>query len=115
MEIKIEKKGEITLVSIADRLDASTTAQLDTRLAEIIDAGNRATVISLKDLIYISSAGLRTLLSFAKKLHVQQRDLYFADLGEYVNDIFKISGFYSIFTIFDTTREALLKAGTDIG
>jgi len=59
------------------------------------------------DLEYISSAGLRSMLAIAKVLKTKEGKLVFAGLQGPVKDVFKISGFGLIFTIFDTEAEAL--------
>ena len=110
MDIKVEKKGAVALMFITGRLDASTATELETRLNEIIEKETCNLVISLKELLYISSAGLRVLLFIGKKLHMNHRKLYFAELDGNVKSVFEISGFFSLFTVCETIEEAILKA-----
>lgn len=106
MEIKMENRGEVVLIAISGRLDAVTATELDTSFGEILEGGGQNAIVSLEDLEYISSAGLRVILLFAKKLHAAQRQVGFAALSGNVKEIFDISGFYSLFKIYDTVEEA---------
>ncbi len=110
MDVKIEKKGDLTILFIIGRLDASSATELEIKLNEINEKDPHNTVLSLKELIYISSAGLRVLLSFAKKLHAGKKQLYFSELEGNVKSVFEISGFYSIFKVYETIEEAIKKA-----
>jgi anti-anti-sigma factor len=106
MEIKVENRDEGVLVEISGRLDAVTATELDATFGEILEGGGQNVIVSMEDLEYISSAGLRVILLFAKKLHAGQRQVGFAALAGNVKEIFDISGFYSLFKIYDTVDEA---------
>jgi anti-sigma B factor antagonist len=61
----------------------------------------------LSGLEYISSAGLKAILVVAKALREREDDMLFVGLQDHVQDVFRISGFYSIFRIFGTEDEIL--------
>ncbi|WP_022665932.1 STAS domain-containing protein [Desulfospira joergensenii] len=111
MDIKVEDKDHVTLVDISGRLDASTASKLEAALDQVAENPPGQTVISLQELIYISSAGLRVLLSFAKKLQPKGAGLSFAGLEGSVKGVFEISGFYSLFKVYPTVDEAVSAAG----
>ncbi len=103
MKVAIEKKHKLFIISISGRLDASNAAELETAFKDISrDKKAGKCVISLKGLAYVSSAGLSVFLSFAKMIDQQQQQLCFVHLGSTVKKAFKVSGFYSLFKIFDT-------------
>jgi len=103
MNVTIEKKHKLFIISISGRLVASNAAELETAFKDISrDKKTGKRVISLKGLEYISSAGLSVFLAFAKMIDQQQQQLCFVHLGSTVKRVFKISGFYSLFKIFDT-------------
>lgn len=106
MNINVTKRKDWIIVYIAGRLDASNAGELETQLNKIFEKTPEKTLVSLKELEYISSAGLRVLLSFAKKLPSYKTQLYFAELGDNVKSVFEISGFYSLFTIYETIEDA---------
>ncbi len=113
MDIKEEKRGEVKIVSLHGRLDASATKGLEQRLLSIIDEGGRRLVLDLADLSYISSMGLRVLILLAKNLQKTKGSLALAALSNPVSDIFEIAGFTSIFSIYRTCDEAVAFSKTE--
>ncbi len=107
MEIETRKEDNAMVVSIKGRMDAVTTPEIENRLGQIINSGEKKLVINLQQLDYISSAGLRALLATAKRLKSEQGDVAFANLDGHVKEVFEISGFYSIFKVFDSMETAL--------
>jgi anti-anti-sigma factor len=107
MEFHTSKESGWTVVSIGGRMDAVTTPEIDKKLYDLLESGEKRLVVDLKDLGYISSAGLRSLLATAKKLKAVQGEMAFANLRGPVKDVFEISGFYSIFKVFDSVAEAI--------
>lgn len=107
MEIQKRKENNTVVVAVKGRLDALTAPELEKDLLETIAGGEKRLLMDLSGLHYISSAGLRTLLVLAKKLKAQEGEVLFTGLKGPVDDVFKISGFYSIFKIFDSPEAAL--------
>ena len=107
MEINSRKDKGCLIVSVKGRIDALTAPDFEKSLSECISQGESFLVINLTDLDYISSAGLRSILAIAKVLKAKGGKMIFASLKGTVKDVFKISGFGSIFQIFETEEEAL--------
>ena len=84
-------------VTLKGRLDTTTAPQLDTELAESLDAVTLL-IFDLLDLEYISSAGLRVLLR-AQKIMDVQGSMVIRNVSEDVMEIFDVTGFSAIFTI----------------
>ena len=79
--------------------------------AVCLTRGEKALLIHLDKLDYISSAGLRTLLVTAKRMKGQAGKMAFANLKGHPKEVFEISGFYSLFTVFDSVESALESIG----
>ena len=97
--LNIEKKGEGSAMELklSGRLDTTTAPQLE----EVVKAelsGKDSLVFDLADLEYISSAGLRVLLS-AQKVMNNQGSMVVKNVSEEVNEIFEVTGFADILTI----------------
>ena len=107
MEIATKKAGSAVVVSVTGRVDAVTAPEFEKGLLALMAGGDHTLVLNLAGLEYISSAGLRSILSTAKQLKAQNGTMLFAGLQGPVKDVFKISGFGSIFKIFETEEEAL--------
>jgi len=104
------KQKDCLLITVEGRMDAVTTPEFEQKLGGWIDEGEIRFIVDFAGLDYISSAGLRVLLSFAKQLHADKGQLCFAELGKNVKGVFEISGFYSLFTIYETIEEAMASA-----
>lgn len=97
--MKINKTENQTVLTLAleGRLDTSTAPQLEAELKKSID-GKEKLVFDLTNLEYISSAGLRVLLS-TQKIMNRQGSMIVQNANEAVMDVFEITGFSDILTI----------------
>jgi anti-anti-sigma factor len=107
MEINTRKEQNATVIAVKGRVDAVTAPEFEKHLAGLIDTGELILLIDLTDLEYISSAGLRTILATAKRLKTVRGEILFAGLRGPVEEVFKISGFHTIFKVFESTTDAL--------
>ena len=97
MTIEIKKNEKEVIIEIAGRLDTTTAPALDKTINEDIkDAVN--IVLDLKGLEYISSAGLRVLLSAQKKMQ-KIGSMKLNNVCEEVMEVFEITGFADILVI----------------
>jgi anti-anti-sigma factor len=107
MEIKTRREKSTVVVAVHGRLDALTSPELEKRLLEFIAQGELSILLDLRELDYISSAGLRIILATAKQLKAKSGELRISGLQGSVRDVFQMSGFYTIFRIFESVEEAL--------
>ncbi|MBO5777231.1 MAG: STAS domain-containing protein [Clostridia bacterium] len=97
MTIEIKRNAEETIIEVAGRLDTITAPALDKAINEDID-GTKNLVLDLKDLEYISSAGLRVLLSAQKKMQ-RIGSMKVKNVGDSIMEVFEITGFADILEI----------------
>ncbi len=109
MEIRTESINNVVIVSLKGRLDINTHGQLETELNALAGKGQARVLVDVKELDYISSAGLRVLLSGAKLFKKLGGAIALASLAPTVRQVFEISGFTSIFPIYASREEALAK------
>ncbi len=93
---KIANGTELT-VALSGRLDTTTSPRLEAALKESI-IGVTALVFDFASLEYISSAGLRVLLS-AQKIMNKQGSMVIRHINEMIREVFDITGFAGILTI----------------
>jgi len=98
MEIHIETKEDNMTVTLEGRLDTASSPELEKRLADSLGGINRLT-LEFEKLNYISSAGLRVLLSLQKKMTAQKGTLVVRHPNEMVTEVFGLTGFDDILTI----------------
>ena len=97
MTIEIKRHGEEIILQIAGRLDTTTAPALDKAIVENIN-GIKSLIFDFKGLEYISSAGLRVLLSAQKKMQ-QMGKMKVSNVCEAVMEVFEITGFADILVI----------------
>ena len=97
MEIKITHGNEMT-VKLIGRLDTVTSVELATALAkEKIEES--LVVIDASELEYISSAGLRLLISLKKDLAATNKAFEIHSLNDVCMEVFKVTGFINVLTV----------------
>lgn len=106
MEVHEKKTGNYLVVNLSGRLDSSNYGELEKKLFEFIEKGEKQIVVDCSALIYISSSGLRVLLMALKKITSVGGKFYLCSLQENIREIFDIAGFSSIFKLFETVEEA---------
>ena len=97
MTIEIKKNADELVLEITGRLDTITAPALDKTINENL-ANVKSLILDLKGLEYISSAGLRVLLSTQKKLQ-QIGTMKIKNVREEVMEVFEITGFVDILTV----------------
>ncbi len=107
MDMEEKKRGDICILSLNGRLDAYSSNELEIKVNTLIDNDCKQLIINFDGVDYISSSGLRVILSAVKKLRKMQGDVKLACLKPYVKEVFDISGFTQLFEIFDQEEEAV--------
>ena len=97
MTIEIKRNAEETIIEVTGRMDTTTAPALDKAINEDIN-GTKNLVLDLNGLEYISSAGLRVLLSAQKKMQ-QSGSMKVKNVCEEVMEVFEMTGFADILVI----------------
>ncbi len=97
MEIKKTQDGSKLNVALVGRLDTTTAPELESSLKDDIGSLTEL-VFDFSALEYISSAGLRVLLSSQKTMN-KQGSMKITNANETIRDIFDVTGFSDILTI----------------
>ncbi len=97
MTIQKAQNGSELLITLSGRLDTTTSPELEKELQDCLD-GIDELRFDFTDLEYISSAGLRVLLSAQKRMN-KQGSMVISHINDTVNEVFEITGFIDILTI----------------
>ena len=97
MTIDIKKNAETATICVAGRLDTTTAPALDKTIHEDINDVNNL-ILDIKGIDYISSAGLRVLLSAQKKMQ-KNGSMKVVNVCEAVMDVLEMTGFADILVI----------------
>lgn len=97
LKINQEMKGTDLIFTLEGRLDTTTAPQLENELKKSLDGVKKLT-FDFKALEYISSAGLRVLLSSQKQMN-RQGEMVIKNVNSDIMEIFDVTGFSDILTI----------------
>jgi anti-sigma B factor antagonist len=109
MEIKAEAMKRCELISVTGRIDSSTAPDLETALLGLIQAGQKNIVVNLRDAEFISSAGLKALLSALMKVRkmIPPGDLVISEIKPELKSSFDLVGFDRLFQFYDDNMHAV--------
>lgn len=94
---KKEADGSYVIVPVG-RIDTLTAPQLDEVLSAAIESGETNLVIDMKEVNFVSSAGLRVIIVAQKKL-LDKGSIVFKNTQQAVLDVFEITGFTKVITL----------------
>jgi anti-anti-sigma factor len=107
MELFEQRRRNVLIISPVGKMDAVTVTEFSHRFDAGIEAGDTLFIVDLSRLDYISSAGLRGVLTAFKKAGAKQGRLLLCGLTGLVREAFHVSGFLTHFTTYDNVDEAL--------
>ena len=94
MTIKRKQNGTTLNVSVNGRIDTATSPEFEAGIKPHL-SGIESLVIDFASVNYVSSAGLRVLLSLHKTM-MAQGEMKLVNVNEAVNDVFEVTGFDEI-------------------
>jgi len=104
----IMRIDEIDIVTMMERIDSDTAGVLEKTLNNLVVSGSKVILCDFSSTTYISSAGLRVLLSVTKTLVRSHGKVVLCSLRPNVIQIFTIAGFNQIIPIYPS-RDAAIK------
>ena len=100
MKITKKKEGSKLVIALEDSLNTITTPELEAELENSLD-DVKELIFDLKDLNYISSAGLRVMFATHKTMAKKEGSMALKNICDEVKDILDMTGFGQVFTILD--------------
>lgn len=107
MQIATHDHGAVSVVAVSGRVDSSTAPDLESALKKLVEAEKTQIVLDLLDVEYMSSAGLRAMVSTLKAVKRVNGDLRVANPSARVDEVLRLAGLSSIFSIYRTRDEAI--------
>ena len=105
MELDFKSENGVTVLTMSGRLDSATSCPAEQKISEELSRGG-SWIVLMRDLEYVSSAGLRVFLLMAKRLRAAGGKLALAQPAPGVREVLDISGFSTIFTICGDLNDA---------
>lgn len=106
MDVAIEEFNDARQVFVAGKINSLMAQEFEKALDEAICGEPKHLIVNLRDVEYLSSAGLRSILVIAKRLEKKNRKLAFVGARELVAQVIRLMGVDRIFPLCATTEEA---------
>ncbi len=106
MEINTQLIDSITVAELAGEIDANTAPSVTQAILPLLDSGSKI-LVDLTNVPYMSSAGLRALLTLYRQTMAKDGKLVLVGLSEEIRDTMSITGFLDFFTTCETVNSGL--------
>jgi anti-anti-sigma factor len=107
---RVEVRDKVAVLRVAGRMDVESATQFEPACDSCISEGFTTLVMDFGDLVYISSMGLRSVVTIAKKLKDKGGELRICRQTGLVRQVFEITRLTQLFPLFDSLESALLES-----
>jgi len=109
VEITTKSFRRVAVVSVSGRIDTSTSSELETKLQDLMEEGQKNIILDFSSVEFLSSSGLRVLVTTRKKIRNSGGDIVLANASQRASDSFEIAGLDKLFKSYPD-REAAIGA-----
>ncbi len=110
MEISTKTVKDVTVVEMQGELDGKTSAEAQEKVLPLAQAGGRI-LLDMRGVAYMSSAGLRLLLSLYRQVTGKNGKIVLVGVKEEIRDTMSVTGFLKFFVIHGTVEEGVAALG----
>lgn len=107
VDIKDEKVKDVLILRLSGRLDALSSPVVEKKIFDFINSGEHKLLLDFSHVDYLSSAGMRMLLSTTKKLKNLEGKLVVFGVVSNVMDVLKMSGFDHVLDLADKEEDGI--------
>ncbi|MFO7678763.1 MAG: anti-sigma factor antagonist [Chloroflexota bacterium] len=106
MNIKISQQQDVTLITLSGEIHRQTAPMIQEEITPLVIPDCKI-LVDMRDVTYMSSAGLRLMLLFYRQVETQNGRIALTGLQEMVRDTMSITGFLEFFAVYDTIEEGI--------
>ncbi len=107
IEINIRTEEEIKVVEVIGDIDANTAPDVQKQVLPLAEPGSKI-LMDMTKVPYMSSAGLRMLLSLYRQTQAKEGKLVLVGLSEELQDTMSVTGFLDLFTTAETVESGII-------
>ena len=107
LDIHVSDHEQVVLLEVVGRVDSMNANELGEALSSQIEGGKLNLVVDLSSVDYMSSAGLREIVSSLKLVKRASGDLRIAQPSDRVREVFEMAGLDTIFRIYPSQSDAV--------
>lgn len=106
MDITINTVKQVTVVSLVGDVNANTASTVQEKVLPLVQPGSKI-ILDMIKVPYMSSAGLRMLLSLYRQTSAKDGKLVLVGLSEEIQDTMSVTGFLNFFMTHETMESGL--------
>lgn len=107
MDVNTKSYKRVDVVKVGGRVDSNSAPELEKALQQLWEAGRNQIVLDLEEVDYLSSAGLRVMVSTLKAVKRSNGDVRLAAPSARVSEVMQLAGLNSIFQTYPTQIDAV--------
>ena len=107
LDVSVQQMKRVDLITVNGRVDSSTAPDLEQVLEERTAEGRYNLVLEMSDVEYLSSAGLRALVSTLRACKKRGGDVRIANPSERVSEVMSLAGLDALFEMYDDVTVAV--------
>ena len=107
MKIETRELKHVTIVKVSGRVDSATAPELEKALHDLVQGDRNQVVLELQETEYMSSAGLRVLVTSLKTAKKNGGDLRLAQPSQRVKEVLELAGLLPVFQVYADLIEAV--------
>ena len=106
MEVNIKTADQVTVVEVVGDVDGTTAPAVQSQVLPLAQPGGKI-LLDMSNVAYMSSAGLRLLLTMYRQVFSQNGRIVLVGLADEIKDTMSVTGFLRFFTTCETVDEGL--------
>jgi len=107
MEITTRDHKRANVIRVTGSVDAKTSTELETKLKEYLEAGHYNLILEMDGVSFLSSAGIRTIITTQRTAKAHNGALVIAQPSENVREVLNLAGLETVLPVFNSTEDAL--------
>jgi anti-sigma B factor antagonist len=109
MEIKVEAMKRCDLVSVSGMVDSANAQDLEEKLLDLIEGGQKNLVLNMGEVTFISSPGLKALLAaqIRARKKVPPGEVVISEIAPNLKEVLELVGLHHLFRFYDQDIEAV--------
>ena len=109
MEIKVEAMKRCDLVTVSGMIDSANAPDLEEKLLDLIEGGQKNLVLSMSEVTFISSPGLKALLAaqIRTRKKVPPGEVVISEMPPNLREVLELVGLHHLFRFFEQDVEAV--------
>ena len=99
MIFEVKENNEKVLATVSRRLDTPSAVSAQQEITPLLENADKEIILDCSNLEYISSSGLRLLLTIRKEAAAKGGKVIVKDINDDIKKVFMMTGFYNLFEI----------------